>query len=153
MQTAGIEVINPYQPRGKVNLPLAANGAYQEVGVAVLGIEQLVDLGVASTLPSPSAITAIGGKQLRHRLVAHHTVLPPLDKPVAAVILPHFVVAVLIDKVLRLGVVAVFFLDLYLGGVFLHHVGDADGRLVCKHLMGKGESDALAPVVEVELAP
>lgn len=62
-------------------------------------------------------------------------------------------VAVLIDKVLRLGVVAVFFLDLYLGGVFLHHIGDADGRLVCKHLVGKGESDALAPVVEVELSP
>lgn len=60
--------------------------------------------------------------------------------------------ALLICQVLRLGVFAAVILDLYLSGVFLHNFVKANSRFRIDDALGKGESDALGAVVEIELA-
>ena len=84
------------------NYLLTADRPDNEVCVAVGGIEKfLVDLTASVVLTVPSAIRAVGVKQLAHGVYFTTTVLPALDEPVARVELPHLVVAVLIDKILR----------------------------------------------------
>ena len=94
------------------NLLCSAHRSDYKVSVAVSGIEQLVDAVVAVMLSVPFGIHLVRVKQLSHGVVADYAVLPSLDKPVARVELPHLVVAVFIDKILRLQIVATVFVCL-----------------------------------------
>ena len=60
-------------------------------------------------------------------------------------------VAVLIYEIFGLGIIALLLLDLYLGGVFLHHVINTYRPGGVKDCVGKAEGDALGAVVNGEL--
>ena len=77
--------------------------------------------------------------------------LPRLDKPIAGVELPHFVVALLVDQILRLLILALVILDSHFRRVFIHDIRELYGRKGCESIRGKGEINGLVTMVNREL--
>ncbi|MBS7410826.1 MAG: hypothetical protein KIG59_07715 [Muribaculaceae bacterium] len=61
-------------------------------------------------------------------------------------------VAIFVDKVLRLHILAAVIVHLNLGGVFLDHTFKADRSFSGQSRLSEGKRNTLAPMVEVELS-
>lgn len=120
--------------------------------VYILGIQQVIYSCATTVRAIPSCIAPVCSDNLFERGKGFGAAFPRFDEPFAGEVFPHFVVAVLVDKVFRLGILALHVLDLYLGGVFLHHIFKHHRLDDGKSIGGEAEAYAPGAVVDVELA-
>ena len=81
----------------------------------------------------------------------HSSASPRLDKPVAGIELPHFVIALRIDKDLRFTILAVIVFHRDLHGVLVNDLVNSYLRQCGKNIIGVDETDMTVAVVDFEL--